>query len=153
MFELQIVSNVPLTSVTDINQVAEQFLVQVGYIPKGYDPKTSATSTRDSIPYRLFMDYFLANMKKAWSVEELAYLLDTSKPTIYRHINKLKALELLEGLDVEFDGQIRKGYRIRYGDLTKAWKFTLSNVEMAMQNYTKTVEHLQNLMTEKKEIQ
>lgn len=133
--------------------MAEQFLIQIGYIPKGYDPKTSATSTRDSIPYRLFMEFFMSNISKAWSVEELAYLLDTSKPTIYRHINKLKSLELLESLDVEFDGQVRKGYRIRYGDLSKAWNFTRSNVDMAMQNYTKTVEHLQDLMASKEKSQ
>lgn len=149
MFELQVVSNIPLTAVSDADQVAEQFLIQIGYIPKGYDPKTSATSIRDSIPYRLFMDFFMSNTNKAWSVEELAYKLDTSKPTIYRHINKLKSLELLESLDVEFDGQVRKGYRIRYGDLSKAWSFTQSNVDMAMQNYARTVAHFQQLMIER----
>lgn len=146
MFELQVVSNTPLSSVDDINVVAETFLVQIGYIPKGYDPKTSATSTRDSVPYRLFMDYLMENPSKAWSVEELSALLKTSKPTVYRHINKLKSLDLLESTDVEYEGQPRKGYRLRFGDLTKAWKFTIQNVNSAIENYTKTVEHFQNLM-------
>ena len=149
MFELQVVSNIPLTSVSDADLVAEQFLSQIGYIPKGYDPKTAASNIRESIPYRLFMEYFMGNTSRLWSVEELAYRLETSKPTVYRHINKLKALELLESGDVEFDGQIRKGYRIRYGDLSKAWNFTRSNVEMAMENYTKTVEHFQTLMSQR----
>ena len=91
MFELQVVSNTPLSSVGDIDVVAETFLIQIGYIPKGYDPKTSATEIKDSVPYRLFMDYFMGNMSKAWTVEELAALLSTTKPTIYRHINKLTA--------------------------------------------------------------
>ena len=151
MFELQVVSNTPMSAVSDPNLIAESFLINIGYIPKGYDPKTSATSIRDSVPYRLFMDFFMKYQDRAWSVEELPYLLETSKPTIYRHINKLKSLDLLESLDVEYDGDMRKGYRIRYGDLSKAWSFTRSNVELAMQNYTATVDHFQKLMTERRE--
>lgn len=150
MFELQVVSNTPLSSVGDIDVVAETFLIQIGYIPKGYDPKTSATEIKDSVPYRLFMDYFMGNMSKAWTVEELAALLSTTKPTIYRHINKLKSLDILESMDVEFDGQVRKGYCIRFGDLAKAWNFTEANVNMAMENYRKTVTHFQAMIDEKR---
>ena len=150
MFELQVTSNTPLSSVDDVDVVAETFLIQIGYIPKGYDPKTSATSVRDSVPYRMFMNYFMRNMNKAWTVEELAALLETTKPTIYRHINKLKSLDLLESMDVEYEGQVRKGYRIRYGDLSKAWSFTEANVDMAMENYRKTVTHFQNLVQQEK---
>ncbi|MFA6709942.1 MAG: helix-turn-helix domain-containing protein [Candidatus Methanomethylophilaceae archaeon] len=151
MFELQVVSNTPLSSVPDVDIVAETFLIQIGYIPKGYDPKTSAIGIRDSVPYRLFMDYFMRNTNKVWTVEELAALLGTTKPTVYRHINKLKSMDLLESMDVEFDGQIRKGYRIRYGDLTKAWSFTEANVNMAVENYRKTVIHFQGLIDAEKE--
>ena len=150
MFELQVTSNTPLSSVDDVDVIAETFLIQIGYIPKGYDPKTSAVSLRDSVPYRLFMDYLMRNMNKAWTVEELAALLDTTKPTIYRHINKLKSLDILESMDVEFDGQMRKGYRIRYGDLNKAWSFTEANVNMAMENYRKTVAHFQSVIEKEK---
>ncbi len=150
MFELQVTSNTPLSSVDDVDVVAETFLIQIGYIPKGYDPKTSATSVRDSVPYRMFMNYFMRNMNKAWTVEELAALLQTTKPTIYRHINKLKSLDLLESMDVEYEGQMRKGYRIRYGDLSKAWSFTEANVNMAIENYRKTVTHFQNLIQQEK---
>jgi len=140
-----------MNAVTDKDVVAETFLVQIGYIPKGYDPKTSAASVRDSVPYRLFMDFFMKNTGKAWAVEELAALLNTTKPTIYRHINKLKSMDLLESVDVEFDGAMRKGYRIRYGDLPKAWSFTEANVNMAMENYRRTVAHFQSLARAEKE--
>ena len=149
MFELQIVSNTPMNGVTDIDVVAETFLVQIGYLPKGYDPKTGAVTVRDSVPYRLFMDHFMKLPAKVWTVEELAALLGTTKPTIYRHINKLKSMDLLEAMDVEYDGQMRKGYRIRFGDLVKAWSFTESNVQMAMENYKKTVIHFQELMQQR----
>ena len=149
MFELQIVSNTPMNGVTDIDVVAETFLVQIGYLPKGYDPKTGAVTVRESVPYRLFMDHFMKLPAKVWTVEELAALLGTTKPTIYRHINKLKSMDLLEAMDVEYDGQMRKGYRIRFGDLVKAWSFTESNVQMAMENYKKTVVHFQELMQQR----
>ncbi|MBQ3685051.1 MAG: helix-turn-helix transcriptional regulator [Candidatus Methanomethylophilaceae archaeon] len=149
MFELQIVSNTPMNGVTDIDVVAETFLVQIGYLPKGYDPKTGAVTVRESVPYRLFMDHFMKLPAKVWTVEELAALLGTTKPTIYRHINKLKSMDLLEAMDVEYDGQMRKGYRIRFGDLVKAWSFTESNVQMAMENYKKTVIHFQELMQQR----
>jgi hypothetical protein len=42
-------------------------------------------------------------------------------------------------------GAVRKGYRIRYGNLSKAWNFVESNVEIAMENYRKTVDHLTKL--------
>ncbi len=150
MFELQVVSNTPMSGVDDINVVAETLLVQIGYLPKGYDPKNGAITVRDSVPYKLFMDYLMAYPSKAWAVEELAALLGTTKPTVYRHINKLKSMDLLEAMDVEYDGQSRKGYRIRFGDLVKAWSFTEANVNMAMENYRKTIVHFQDLMAKRR---
>lgn len=146
MFELQVVTNTPMTGVDDADVVAETLLVQIGYLPKGYDPHTGSLSVRDSVPYRLFMGYLMKNPAKAWTVEELAALLETTKPTVYRHINKLKSMDLLESVDVEAEGQVRKGYRIRYGDLAKAWSFTEANVSMAMENYKKSVARLQELV-------
>ena len=146
MFEIQVVSNTPLTAVNDVDEVALRFLSFIGYLPKGYDPKTEAMGVMDSVPYRLFMECFMRNMKRAWAVEELSAMLETTKPTIYRHINKLKAMDLLEAVEVEREGQMKKGYRIRYGDLKKAWSFTEANVDIAMQNYRASVEHFQEMV-------
>ncbi|AGI48496.1 hypothetical protein TALC_01526 [Thermoplasmatales archaeon BRNA1] len=141
-----------MTGVDDINVLAETFLVQIGYLPKGYDPRSAgALSVRDSIPYRLFMDFFMKNPSKVWTAEELAALLDTTKPTVYRHINKLKSMDLLESMDTEVEGQVRKGFRIRYGDIVKAWSFTESNVNLAMENYKKTVIRFQELLKKQAE--
>ena len=151
-FELNVVSNTPLTPLNNIDEVAILFLNQVGYFPKGYDPKTNATDIRDSVPYRLMVDYFLDRMEKAWIVEELAVDLKTTKATIYRHINKLKGFDVLEEMSVEdADGNPRKGYRIRYGNLSKAWNFTEAHVQVAMENYRKTVDHLQELASKRGE--
>ena len=150
MFELNVESNTPLTPLTDPDEIALQFLTQIGYLPKGYDPKTEVIDIKDSVPYRLFMDCFMRNMKRVWLVDELAAQLDTTKPTIYRHLNKLKSIDILEEQTTHRDGLAKKGYRIRYGDLRKAWHFTEANVTMAMESYRKTVDHFQNLVEEEK---
>ncbi|HLA47159.1 MAG TPA: helix-turn-helix domain-containing protein [Thermoplasmata archaeon] len=144
-FDVTVVSNIPLTPLKDLDEVSLMFLTQIGYIPKGYDPKTDAKSVRESVPYRLFVECLLGRAEKGWTVEQLATKLKTTKATIYRHINKLKAMDLLDEVDVIEKGGARKGYRIRYGNLSKAWNFVESNVEIAMENYRKTVDHIQKL--------
>lgn len=134
-----------MTPLKDIDDVALLFLIQIGYIPKGYDPKTDASSVRESVPYRLFVECLLGRTDKGWTVEQLAVKLKTTKATIYRHINKLKEMDLLDEVNVSERGAVRKGYRIRYGNLSKAWNFVESNVEIAMENYRKTVDHLAKL--------
>lgn len=151
-FELNVVSNTPLTPLSDIDEVAILFLNQIGYLPKGYDPKTDVKDIRDSVPYRLLVGHFLTRMDKAWLVEDLATSLGTTKATVYRHINKLKGFDLLEEMNVEQpDGKAKKGYRVRYGNLGKAWNFTEAHVQVAMENYRKTVDHLQELASRKGE--
>lgn len=150
MFELQIVNNTPLTPLDDADDVALQFLQMIGYLPKGYDPKTEASNVQESVPYRLFTDCLMRNLKHAWTVEDLAANLKTTKATVYRHLNKLKAIDVLEEVDTGKMGEKKKGYRIRYGDLTKAWNFTEANVEMAMDSYRKTIDHLQKLVEEER---
>ena len=138
-FEMQIVSNTPLTGEEDPEIVAKKFFEQIGYLSKGADP---------TIPYKMFADFFIKHPAKAWFVEELSNELKTSKPTIYRHLNKLKGFDILEEIRI-FDDvtkQNKKAYRLRYGNLQKAWNFVEAHIKVAVENYGKTVEHLQNLM-------
>jgi predicted transcriptional regulator len=148
-FELNVVSNTPLTPLTDIEEIAVIFLNQIGYFPKGYEPHTDVASVKESVPYRLFVECFLARMDKGWLVEDLATELGTTKATVYRHINKLKGFDIIEDVAVEREGTRKKGYRIRYGDLSKAWNFTEAHVDMAMKSYRQTVDHLQSLVAKK----
>jgi len=151
-FELNVVSNTPLTPLSSIDEVAVIFLNQIGYFPKGYNPKTDVTDIRDSVPYRLMVECFLGRTDKAWVVEDLSVALGATKATIYRHINKLKGFDILEEVNVEqSDGSTKRGYRLRYGNLSKAWNFTEAHVQVAMENYRKTVDHLQSLAGKKGE--
>lgn len=143
-FELTVVNNTPLTPHEDLDEVALQFLRQVGYLDRGAD---DMEGTREGVAYRLFRDCFLLRPDKQWTVEEIITALGTSRPTVYRHLNKLKALDILEETSLKDDPEAnsRKGYRIRYGNLSKAWNFVEANVKVAMENYRKSVEHLHTL--------
>lgn len=145
-FEIAVVSNVPLTPLKDPEEVALRFLEQIGYLSTRRGPDADR-AVRRGVPYRLFVDCFLRRMGRGWTADQIAARLDTTKATVYRHINKLKSLDLLEEVEVPTPDGPRKGYRVRYGDLAKAWNFVEAHVEVAMENYRRTVEHLQGLMT------
>ncbi|HDN82086.1 MAG TPA: ArsR family transcriptional regulator [Methanomicrobia archaeon] len=140
-FEIRIVSNTPLTGENDLERATKMFLYQIGYLSKGADP---------DIPFKIFFDFFLKHPTKAWMVEEIANQLKVSKPTIYRHLNKLKGLDILEDVQVTDEtGQSKKAYRLRYGNFAKAWNFVEAHVKVALENYSKTVEHIQRLLEER----
>jgi len=138
-FEMQVVSNTPLTGEEDPEIVAKIFFEQIGYLSKGSSPE---------IPYKIFTDFFLKHPSKAWYVDEISVKLKTSRPTVYRHLNKLKGFDILEEVQIfdENTQQNKKAYRLRYGNLQKAWNFVEAHLKVAIENYGKTVEHLQNLI-------
>ncbi|MCX6666706.1 MAG: ArsR family transcriptional regulator [Euryarchaeota archaeon] len=142
-FEMQIVSNTPLVGEDDLDVAAKMFFEQIGYLSKGSDP---------TIPYKIFADFFLKHPTKAWFVEDIAAKLEISKPTVYRHLNKLKGFDILEEVQIfdETTKQNKKAYRLRYGNLQKAWNFVEAHLKVAIENYSKTVEHLQKLIEKQK---
>ncbi|MFA5102845.1 MAG: ArsR family transcriptional regulator [Candidatus Thermoplasmatota archaeon] len=142
-FEMQIVSNTPLTGEEDFDTAAKMFFEQIGYLSKGSDPQ---------IPYKIFADFFLKHPTKAWFVDDIAATLKTSRPTVYRHLNKLKGFDILEEVSIfdEITKQQKKAYRLRYGNFEKAWNFVEAHIKVAVENYGKTVEHLQGLIEETK---
>lgn len=142
-FEIKVVSNTPLVGEEDPERVAKKFFEQIGYISKGSTP---------DIPFKIFNEFFLKHPTKAWYVEEISNKLNTSKPTVYRHLNKLKGFDILEEIHVfdENSQQNKKAYRLRYGNLEKAWNFVEAHIKVAIENYSKTVEHLQNLIDEQR---
>jgi len=145
-FSITITRNTPLTPHDDLDEACAIFLSQIGYLPKGYEPRTGVSEIRDSVPFRLFVDCFLRRKDKTWLVEELAHDLEASKPTIYRHINKLKGMDLLEEAHLTTkEGNQKKGYRLRYGSLSDAWHFVEEHVNVAMANYRKSLDHIQKL--------
>jgi DNA-binding transcriptional ArsR family regulator len=145
-FELSLRYSTPLTPISDVEEVLREFLRLVGYLPEGEDGRGSEGPIGQSLAYRLVRDCLLREPSRAWYVEELTAVLKTSKPTVYRHINKLKSLDLLEEVGGVADGKGRKGYRLRYGNLARAWDFTEANAQNALRRYRETVNHLQELV-------
>jgi predicted transcriptional regulator len=145
-FELALRYSTPLTPIPDLEEVLREFLRMVGYLPEGEDGRGTEGPVGQSLAYRLVRDCFLRDPSRPWYADELADVLTTSKPTVYRHINKLKALDLLEEVGGAADGKGRKGYRLRYGNLAKAWDFTEANAQNALRRYRETVNHLQALI-------
>ena len=145
-FEPSLRYSTPLTPIDDVEEVLREFLRLVGYLPEGEDGRGSEGPIAQSLAYRLVRDCLLRDPARAWYVEELTAVLKTSKPTVYRHINKLKSLDLLEEVGGVADGKGRKGYRLRYGNLARAWDFTEANAQNALRRYRETVNHLQGLV-------
>jgi len=141
---MKVVNNTPLVGEDDLDIAAKKFFEQIGYLSKGSDP---------IIPYKIFADFFLKHPKKAWFVDDIASELKISKPTVYRHLNKLKGFDILEEIHVfdEVTKQNKKAYRMRYGNFQKAWNFVEAHLKVAIENYGRTVEHLQNLIEKRKE--
>ncbi len=138
MFEIQVRMISPMSHETDLDRALVYFLSSIGYIK--YTPRDEEDA-KGSVGFRLFKECFLLHPDKLWSVDELLTYLNTSRPTLYRYLNKLKSLDLLEE---EHEG-ISKKYRLRFGNFKKAWSFVEANVKLAMDNYSKAVEHIQKL--------
>ncbi|MCL4333311.1 MAG: transcriptional regulator [Candidatus Thermoplasmatota archaeon] len=139
MFELQVKLKNPSVS-NDIDRLLSEFLFDIGYLEERGE--FSLETVRKSVPFRLFKDVFLLRADKTWPVNEMMTYLDTTKPTLYRHLNRLKGLEIIQEVQLGKE----KGYVMRYNSLPLAWNFVESNVKMAMDNYRKRVESIQAMV-------
>ena len=152
-FEMQVVSHAPLTGEKDPERLAKLLFSMIGY--------TARKGPDHGISFRLFYDCFLLHPTKEWTVEELAAACGTTMPSIYRHLNKLKDFDIVEDLYIERpvpdapeaagdDGvevvDRKRAFRLRYGDFSKAWNFAEAHFNLAVENYRKSVDHLEALL-------
>ena len=137
-FEMQVVSHAPLTGETDPRRAAQVFFQLIGY--------TARRGPDHGISFKVFYDCFLSHPRKEWTVEELAAVCETTMPSIYRHLNKLKDLDIVEDIYIEQDGERRRAFRLRYGDFSKAWNFAEAHFQLAIENYRKSVDHIEALL-------
>ncbi|MFW6040388.1 MAG: ArsR family transcriptional regulator [Thermoplasmatota archaeon] len=142
-FEIKVSSHSPIAS-DDLNEILENFLLDIGYL----SGRKTGEEVYGSVPFRLWTDVFLKHPDKPITVDEIATMLETSKPTIYRHLNKLKNMDLVESEEVviEDNGEvIKKGYKLRQGDLLTAWHITEANIESTLKRYKETVKRIKEL--------
>ncbi len=143
-FELMMTDTAPVTDEKDMDRALIRFLGQIGYLGKRYSKKSN-DEVKDTVAYRLVADCFLGHPNRAWRVEEMTAYLETSAPTIYRHLNRLRGLDLIEEVYAD-EEKSKKGYRVRYGNLAKAWSFPEAHIRLAMDNFRKSVGHIQTLI-------
>jgi len=149
-FKIQVAEHRPKVS-NNLEEILEDFLLDIGYL----SGRKSEEELYESAPFRLWTDCFLEKPEKFRTMDELAVILDTTKPTVYRHLNKLKALQLLEEkeLTIEDNGEVtKKGYRLRQGNLLKAWHITELTLESNLKRYRETIERINSLSSGKKMI-
>ncbi len=145
MFEIQIKLKGTGAMESDPDAELVDFLSSIGYLPEIKDIN-DLENIKKSVPYRLFKDCFLIRSDRSWTPEELMSVLETTRPTLYRHLNRLKGLDILEE---ELDGKVKK-YRLRYGSLSSSWNFVEANVKIAMDYYRKRVENIEKILGVKK---
>jgi 8-oxo-dGTP diphosphatase len=143
VFELRVMRNNPLTGEGDLDEALKTFLKQIAYLPE---------NTEDDIGLRLIRDCFLAYPNKPWTVDELLTYLEANKSTLYRYLNKLKGLDLVEEevipVEMPTEGpskKTRKGYKIRHSSISLAWSMVESHAGVAMENYRRSVDHIDKL--------
>jgi len=141
MFKISITSVPSRVDEAYLDRSIAYFLSDIGYIPR-ISPSTDMNSIKNSVYFRLFKECFLIHSERYWTPEELMSYLNTSRSTLYRHLNKLKYLDILEEIK---DGKVKK-YRIRSGDLEKAWSWVEINIKMAIENYRNNVQHINSLI-------
>jgi predicted transcriptional regulator len=139
-FEIRVIKSSPLIGEENYKKAAAKFLRMIGYMSENAD--------ETSLPYKLF-ESFLIHPEKKWLVDELMTALPATKATVYRHLNKLKAMDILEEGKEGEGVKVKKTYQLRYANLTKAWNFVEAHVKVAMENYSETVNHLQRLLNQR----
>jgi predicted transcriptional regulator len=147
----RITFHLTLTERTAIDRTADaqtrlvDMMESIGYLTPWSMPREGGV-VEDGLAYRLLKDCLMDRPERSWTMRELMAVLDTSKPTLYRHLKKLEALDLLErGLRGE-SPRSSKAFRIRYGNLGKAWNFTEEHAKQSLRSYRLTVEHLEGLL-------
>jgi len=143
-FELRIVRNNPLNGEQDLNMALLTFLKQIGYLPEGSEEETG---------FKLVRDCFLLHPERPWTIDEMLTVLDTNKSTLYRYLNKLKGMDLLDEIEIPAEDplpeeryrKVKKGYRFRFTSFSTAWGIVESHIDVALQNYRKTVDHIDML--------
>lgn len=134
MFTLLVRHHSPPSKFDGPRSAARRLLADAGYL-SGRDDGSSAA-------FRLFYDILLAEPQRARSIEELARELGASPVTVYYHLNRLKMLDLIEEVSTWKSADTRKAYRLRYGDLGEAWRFTEVNFGICMRRYGDVVRRI-----------
>ena len=96
----------------------------------------------ESLPFRILDGCFLQRPERAWSAEEVAAWARTTRPTAYRHVNRLLALGMLARCRAADGGPPASAFYLRGGSLAAAWQAIETRVELVLNSYRRAVGEL-----------
>ena len=96
----------------------------------------------ESLPFRILDGCFLQRPERAWSAEEVAAWARTTRPTAYRHVNRLLALGMLARCRAADGGSPASAFYLRGGSLAAAWQAIETRVELVLNSYRRAVGEL-----------
>jgi len=93
----------------------------------------------ESMPYKIIDECFFQRPDRAWTAEEIAAWVETTRPTAYRHLNRLISLGLIERCRAADGGPPTSAFHLRYGSLKRAWQKIETEIELILDKYKKTI--------------
>jgi len=93
----------------------------------------------ESMPYKIIDECFFQRPDRAWTAEEIAAWVETTRPTAYRHLNRLISLGLIERCRAADGGPPTSAFHLRYGSLKRAWEKIETEIELILDKYKKTI--------------
>ena len=97
---------------------------------------------RESMPYKILDECFFQRPDRAWTAEEIAAWIETTRPTAYRHLNRLISLGLIERCRAADGGPPTSAFHLRLGSLKKGWQKIETQIEIILDTYKKTISKL-----------
>lgn len=96
----------------------------------------------ESMPYKILDECFLQRPDRAWTAEEIAAWIETTRPTAYRHLNKLISLGIIDRCRAADGGPPTSAFHLRLGSLNKGWQKIETQTELILDKYKKTITEL-----------
>ncbi len=125
--------------VKEAETLLDRLLLACGYL----DSRTGKVASH--IPFRLFNDWLLTRRDRIWTADELAVALSASRPTVYRHLNRLEQMGWLEKVILKEGHPRITGFRLRGGSLGRAWTHIEDKLELGLRGYRKAINQLVGL--------
>lgn len=123
----------------EVESLLGRLLMACGYL----DSRSGKVAS--DIPFKLFNDWLLARRDRIWTADELAVALSASRPTIYRHLNRLEQMGWLEKVILKEGHPRITGFRLRGGTLGRAWPLIEDKLELGLLGYRKAINQLVGL--------
>ena len=96
----------------------------------------------ESMPYKIIDECFFQRPDRAWTAEEIAAWIETTRPTAYRHLNRLITLGLIERCRAADGGPPTSAFHLRKGSLKRGWQKIETQTELILDKYKKTIKQL-----------